>query len=392
MGLEVPFLKLDFAAMVPLNILSIAFVALLLASAFFYAVLVIRMFFAMGQLKNGNDITQPPPSVSVLVSARNEESNLKFLLDSLLAQDYVGPWEVWIADDRSEDKTLEILESYAEKYGDKIHILKITEIPEGASPKKNAISQLVKVCSGDLLLLTDADCKLLPTWISGMVKEFEPGIDFVAGHSYLELSESAKPLLYMQAVETMSYRIAGTAGLALRLPLTSTGNNIAYRKSFFQSVEGFKNVSHIQSGDDDLLMQKAASNPYSMGYSVSPETFVTTQGKETLAELWEQRKRWASKTIYYTPRTIRVLGGIFIFFLCLTISPLFIFLDFNLLWAVLFTFAMKVGADILLFYRGLRVFNQEKLLKWFVPVELLHAPFTVFAVLFGVLGKFKWKN
>jgi hypothetical protein len=62
------------------------------------------------------------------------------------------------------------------------------------------------------------------------------------------------------------------------------------------------------------------------------------------------------------------------------------------MWPVLFTFILKVLVDILLFRRGLQVFKQEKLLKWFVPVELLHAPFTVFAVLFGVLGKFKWKN
>jgi cellulose synthase/poly-beta-1,6-N-acetylglucosamine synthase-like glycosyltransferase len=45
-------------------------------------------------------------------------------------------------------------------------------------------------------------------------------------------------------------------------------------------------------------MQKAASNPYSMRYCVNPDTFVTTFGKETFRELWEQRKRWASKTIY----------------------------------------------------------------------------------------------
>ena len=374
------------------NVLSIVYLVILLGSALFYAGLVLRMFLAMGRLQKGSDITQPPPSVSVLVSARNEEANLTALLDSLLAQDYKGKWDVWIADDRSEDSTPEILSSYARKFPEKVHVLTIQDIPPKTSPKKHAITKLVQASAGDLLLLTDADCKLLPTWISGMVQEFVPGINFVAGHSYLELSEPAKPLLYMQAVETMSYRIAGTAGLALHLPLTSTGNNIAYRRSFFQSVNGFKNVSHIQSGDDDLLMQKAASNPHSMAYCIAPETFVTTKGKETFSELWEQRKRWASKTIYYTPRTIRVLAGIFTFFLCLTIAPFAFILNLNLMWPVLFTFILKVLVDILLFRRGLQVFKQEKLLKWFVPVELLHAPFTVFAVLFGVLGKFKWKN
>ena len=378
--------------MILIDIFTYLYLALLLLSAIFYVGLAMRMFFAMGKLKQGKDITQPPPSVSVLISARNEEANLSALLESLLKQDYHGDWDIWIANDRSTDNTQNILESYAEKFPEKLHILTITELPPNTSPKKNAISQMVAQCSNELLLLTDADCKLPPTWISGMVKEFEPGIDFVAGHSYLELPETANILLYMQAVETMSYRIAGTAGLALRLPLTSTGNNIAYRKSFFLNVNGFKNVSHIQSGDDDLLMQKAASNPYSMRYCVNPDTFVTTFGKETFRELWEQRKRWASKTIYYTPRTLRVLAGIFIFFLCLTFFPLFVLLKFNTFWFVLLAFILKICADCFLFKRGLSVFKQEFLFKWFIPVEFLHAPFTVFAVLFGVLGKFKWKN
>ena len=95
------------------NVLSIVYLVILLGSALFYAGLVLRMFLAMGRLQKGSDITQPPPSVSVLVSARTEEANLTALLDSLLAQDYKGKWDVWIADDRSEDSTPEILSSYA---------------------------------------------------------------------------------------------------------------------------------------------------------------------------------------------------------------------------------------------------------------------------------------
>ena len=111
--------------MILIDIFTYLYLALLLLSAIFYVGLVMRMFFAMGKLKQGKDITQPPPSVSVLISARNEEANLSALLESLLKQDYQGDWDIWIANDRSTDNTQNILESYAEKFPEKLHILTI---------------------------------------------------------------------------------------------------------------------------------------------------------------------------------------------------------------------------------------------------------------------------
>jgi hypothetical protein len=46
---------------------------------------------------------------------------------------------------------------------------------------------------------------------------------------------------------------------------------------------------------------------------------------------------------------------------------------------------------MVLIIRGLKIFKQEHLLKWCIPVEFIHAPFTVLAVLFGLFGRFKWK-
>ena len=108
------------------------------------------------------------------------------------------------------------------------------------------------------------------------VSGYEPGIELVAGHSYIPTEPGkSKVIVCMQAVETLIYRVAGTAGLAMHLPLTSTGNNLAYRKSFFKSVHGFDSVLKIQSGDDDLLMQKLATDrPWAMRYCIAPNTFV----------------------------------------------------------------------------------------------------------------------
>ena len=227
-----------------------------------------------------------------------------------------------------------------------------------------------------------------------MMQEFEPGIDFVAGHSYIELPKDRfNWLLNMQAVETMAYRIAGTAALAMGTPITSTGNNLAYRRRFFEEVHGFEGVSKIQSGDDDLLLQKLAREaPWKAHYSIDPEAFVSTQGKETFPELWEQRKRWASKTTYYAPKTVAILTMVFLFFCLLFAGYILSFFSFPIFLATLFGFLIKLVGDTCVELRGLRIFQQQELFKWFLPVEIIHAPFTVFAVLFGIAGHFKWKG
>ncbi len=374
------------------TVLTYAVIGLLAIFGLFYIGLEVRFFRALGTVRTGQSDVEPKPHVSILISARNESAGIRETLDSVLAQEYAGQWDVWVADDRSDDDTPKILAEYADK-NPRLHVLTIKDIPEGASPKKHALSQLIDACDGEILCLTDADCIVKPTWIAGIVAEFEPGIELVAGHSYIPtVPGKSSMLICMQAIETLIYRVAGTAGLAMHLPLTSTGNNLAYRKSFFKSVNGFEGVIKIQSGDDDLLMQKlAADRPWAMRYCIAESTFVTTSGKETLHELWEQRKRWASKTIYYTPKIVFVLSMVFLFLTMQCVAAILAPFSLEILIAFAATFVAKCFGDLVLILRGLRIFRQEHLLKWCIPVEIIHAPFTVLAVLFGLFGRFKWK-
>ena len=224
------------------TVLTYLVIGLLAVFCLFYIVLEVRFFRALGTVRLGESDVEPKPRVSVLISARNESSGIRATLDSVLAQDYAGQWDVWVADDRSTDDTPKILAEYAER-NPKLHVITIKDIPEGTSPKKHALSKLIDACDGDILCLTDADCLVKPTWVAGIVAEFEPGIELVAGHSYIPtVPGKSSILICMQAIETLIYRVAGTAGLAMHLPLTSTGNNLAYRKSFFTSVHGFENL------------------------------------------------------------------------------------------------------------------------------------------------------
>ena len=139
--------------------------------------------------------------------------------------------------------------------------------------------------------------------------------------------------------------------------------------------------------DASLHLQKIAAHyPWKARYGVHEKTFVKT----TLKGLWEQRKRWASKTIDDSPHFVFLLS--MVLFLALCIVGTLSFFSYKILIATLLVFALKVIGDMLLIVRGLHIFNQQQLLKWFLPIEFFHAPFIVLSVLFGTERKFQWKS
>ncbi len=95
------------------------------------------------------------PLVSVIIPARNEEKNLPSLLESLITQSYKNI-EILIANDRSTDRTGEIIEEY-EKKDKRIHGYSISEKKYCRHGKMNAIQTLIPHAKGKYLLCTDAD-------------------------------------------------------------------------------------------------------------------------------------------------------------------------------------------------------------------------------------------
>lgn len=72
------------------------------------------ILFRKNTLTTYHEPIQGPEKLSIIIPARNEEYNLRFLLDSLQSQT-LTPYEIIVVDDFSEDRTKEIAESYGVK-------------------------------------------------------------------------------------------------------------------------------------------------------------------------------------------------------------------------------------------------------------------------------------
>jgi cellulose synthase/poly-beta-1,6-N-acetylglucosamine synthase-like glycosyltransferase len=101
----------------------------------------------------------PPPKVSLLVAAKDEEANLDACLESLLAQDYPD-LEIIAVNDRSEDRTGEILDRHAAG-SDRLRAVHVTDLPGGWKGKNHAMHVGMQHATGELLLFTDADARML---------------------------------------------------------------------------------------------------------------------------------------------------------------------------------------------------------------------------------------
>lgn len=95
------------------------------------------------------------PFVSVIIPARNEETKIARCLESLAQQDYPN-YEIVIIDDRSTDRTGEIIQEIADRFPH-IKFVKGRETPTGWIGKCNALVQAYPHATGNWLVFADAD-------------------------------------------------------------------------------------------------------------------------------------------------------------------------------------------------------------------------------------------
>ncbi len=107
------------------------------------------------------------PKLSIIVPARNEEETIEQALKTLLSLDYDN-YEVIAVNDRSSDRTGEIMERVAVAHGStaarnvSLRVIHHTELPPGWLGKTHAMWTAANTATGDWLLFTDADVLFKP--------------------------------------------------------------------------------------------------------------------------------------------------------------------------------------------------------------------------------------
>ena len=266
--------------------------------------MVYQVYFYFRYIKKGGAISTPQPKtnheelppVSVIVCARNEYNNLQEYLPILLSQDY-PTYEVIIVDDSSEDDTEFLLERLKHQY---VHLYH-TFVPRGArvlSSKKLALTIGLKAAHHEHILLTDADCRPeSKNWIREMMQGFaNADTEMVLGFSpYFEKKGLLNHLISYDTLFTgLQYIGMARAGF----PYMGVGRNLAYKRSTFFDMGGFKGLLNNQAGDDDLFVNRVATKK-NTSVVCTRDSLIWSAPKTTWHEWLHQKRRHLSVSPQY---------------------------------------------------------------------------------------------
>ena len=142
-------------------------------------------------------------------------------------------------------------------------------------------------------------------------------------------------------------------------------------------------------------MQKiAAVTDYKVKFCFNKNAIVKTNSNDTLTGFYQQRKRWASKGLFYFDKfLILKLIAIYLFYLSLPIQLLLgIFLSTTFIFSLISAFFVKIFIEYLILRRGVDFFYTKKIFRIFLPAEIVQVFYVLIAGVAGVFGNFEWKN
>jgi len=327
--------------------------------------------------------------ISIIVAARNEENNIKNLIEDIINQDLSKDlYELIIINDFSEDDTKHIIEKYSENYH---NILLLNSDSKG---KKAALQTGISQAKGQLIATTDADCRIGNEWLSTIYsyyKKYNPKM-IVAPVAFFQ-KDKLLSFNNLQALEFLSLIISGAGAIGLHKPIMCNGANLIFEKKVYEQLnDPFSNK--YASGDDMLFMLKIKKlYPKKILFLKSQKAIVYTYAQKTLKSFVNQRIRWTSKSKAYKDfdlifTSILILTINLLLFINLIIS----IFNINYFSNFLIILLIKSIPDFIFLLVTSNFFSSKKLLILFVPLQLFYFIYIVIIGFIGNFAKFKWKN
>ncbi len=275
--------------------------------AFATLIQLIYYWFIYGKLaffNQKNEFVRSDQPVSVIVCARDEYYNLKENLPLLLTQDY-SAYEVVVVNHGSEDETHYLLRDLADEYNN-LKIVNVSQDLNFFTGKKFPLSIGIKSAKNEVLLFTDADCKPRSNqWLRRMAANFTEDTEIVIGYGAYSKSKSLLNLLIRFDTTRVAMNYFSFARIGM--PYMGVGRNMAYRKSLFYRQNGFISHYRIQSGDDDLFINKAATKNNTR-IEIQADAHTISAPKSSLNHWLRQKRRHLMTGGYYKPRHKFMLG------------------------------------------------------------------------------------
>jgi len=224
--------------------------------------------------------------VSWIVPFKNEENNLDDFFRSIQQQSCF-PEELILVNDGSTDGSLEVINRWISIFSFPVFLVENQGIG-----KKQALTQGIGLARGEIVVCSDADCTFLPSFLSSISQPFSHSkVVWVSGR--VVFHSNGRFWKEVLAAENEGLQAITAASIRANRPTMANGAAMAFRKSAFHEVGGYRGLEHLASGDDELLLHRM----WGKGDLVyADNAVVMTHSVSSWAAFWKQRKRWVSKS------------------------------------------------------------------------------------------------
>lgn len=331
------------------------------------------------------------PRVSIVVAARDEEANLPQCLASLAALDYPrAKMELILVDHGSRDHSGELLAAFCARHPH-AHLVRVQDGTTTLCGKAAAVAAGIERSSGEIVLMTDADCVVPPTWVRTMVSHFDRDAGMVCGFTTVATHPSDARELFVraQALDWLFLLAAASGAGLLGMPLTWVGNNLAFRRQAYDEVGGYHGVGFSLTEDFALFKAICSSTAWKVRFVRDRQALVLTQPCRNWRELLHQRLRWAvgGRSVAPPGKVLLVLGGG-----ARLVLPLAMILAVHHPAAAILPLAL-ILTDLVLLRGTCAALGQKTLLKALLTFEALFASYVVAgATLLPFLRVLTWKG
>jgi peptidoglycan-N-acetylglucosamine deacetylase len=227
----------------------------------------------------------PPPSVTVLIPAHNEESVIVQTVTSVLASD-LRDLRVIVVNDGSIDRTRELLDT---NFGQDPRVHIIHQVNRG---KSAALSHAMLEARTEIVVTIDADTEIEPDAISKLVRHFsDPKLGAMAGN--VKVGNRSRWLTRWQALEYITSQNMEKRAFDLLNCITVVPGALgAWRKEAIEAAGGITADTVAEDADLTIAIRRLG---WRVGYD--EESIAWTEAPEKAGQLIRQRFRWTFGTL-----------------------------------------------------------------------------------------------
>lgn len=206
------------------------------------------------------------PFVSIVIPLFNNRKNLARTLDSLISQTYSkNNYEIIVVDNGSSDNPRQITDKYP--------VLYIEEHQFLSSPY-SARNRGIEIAKGEIIVLLDTTCAVVPEWLASGVESLGNNSDLVGGNVVFDIDESSSlGEIYDSLINIKMKDSVINRGVAKT-------TNLFVRKKVFDVVGAFPDG--VRSGADVGWSRKAVQAGFKLVFSESAKALIQPRGFKPL--------------------------------------------------------------------------------------------------------------